>query len=339
MLKVTKINKNWNWVLQGLIFLLTYLFIIRQVFYRDGLLDLKFQLGIKLSETSFLIVLPGIFILMLINWGIETWKWRYLIRKIEEIRFFFAFQAVLTGISISSFIPNRVGEFFGRAFFLKKADPVEGIIISVIGSMSQLIITMVCGSVAFLFFAKMQLGDIPLFQGYLFIAFAVFILIINLIIIGLYLNVSFLALIKEKIILNGFSRLRRYFRVFDFYHTRELGWVLILSLLRYLVFSFQFYLLNMMFGISMPLLHGLMLIAVIYFIMTIIPTVALTELGIRGSVAISVFNLYYSMQPDVATGMASGVFFASTLLWIINLGVPAIAGSFFVFRLRFFRKK
>jgi len=202
-----------------------------------------------------------------------------------------------------------------------------------------LIITMVCGSVAFLFFARILLGDMILFQGYLYVAFAVFILIINLIIIGLYLNVSFLALIKEKIMLNGFSRLRGYFRVFDFYHTRELGWVLMLSLLRYLVFSFQFYMLNTIFGVTMPLLHGLMLIAVIYFIMTIIPTVALTELGIRGSVAISVFNLYYSMQPDAATGIASGVFFASTLLWIINLGIPAVAGSFFVFRLRFFRKK
>jgi hypothetical protein len=33
-----------------------------------------------------------------------------------------------------------------------------------------------------------------------------------------------------------------------------------------------------------------------------------------------------------------GILSAATLLWIINLAIPAVIGTFFVFRLNFFRK-
>src|SRR5262245_32016304 len=38
---------------------------------------------------------------MVINWGIEALKWRLTIRKIQQINFFTAFKAILSGVSFS----------------------------------------------------------------------------------------------------------------------------------------------------------------------------------------------------------------------------------------------
>lgn len=337
MQKFTKLTKTWNLALQILIFLLSYGFIYQQVFHRDGFDTVMEIVQQHFNEYSFPYIFILIFIMMLINWGIETLKWQYLVSKVEKISYIRAFQAVLAGISISSFVPNRVGEFFGRAFYLKKADPVEGILVTIIGSMSQLIITILTGSVAFLFFARMLLGDLVIFRGYLFISLITLVIALDLLILGLFLNVSFLAALKERILVNGLVKLKKYFRVFDFYHNRELILVLFLSFTRYLVFSTQFYLLLIMFRVHIPFPEGMMLIAVIYFIMTVIPTIALTELGIRGSVAISIFGIYFSYHNEMAGIHSASVFAASSILWIINLGIPALLGGLFVFRLHFFR--
>jgi hypothetical protein len=72
--------------------------------------------------------------------------------------------------------------------------------------------------------------------------------------------------------------------------------------------------------------------------MAIIPTIALTELGIRGSVALYIFGLYSGQVLPVSGANSLGIFAASTLLWTINLGIPALIGTIFVFRLQFFRK-
>jgi len=80
------------------------------------------------------------------------------------------------------------------------------------------------------------------------------------------------------------------------------------------------------------------LISLIYFTMAIIPTIALTELGIRGSVALYFFGLYVGKFPLIDGTNNIGVFAASTILWMINVGLPALIGSIFVFRLQFFRK-
>ena len=88
-----------------------------------------------------------------------------------------------------------------------------------------------------------------------------------------------------------------------------------------------------MFDVQIPYFNALVLISMTYLIMAVIPTIALTELGISGSVALYLFGLYFRQIP------LAGVFAASTILWMINLGLPALIGTIFVFKLQFFRKE
>jgi hypothetical protein len=72
--------------------------------------------------------------------------------------------------------------------------------------------------------------------------------------------------------------------------------------------------------------------------MAVIPTIALTEIGVRGTVSLFIFGLYLSPEDIWSEQVKLGIASASTMLWIFNLALPAILGTLFVYSLRFFRK-
>ncbi len=316
----------------------TYLFIYKQVFHNSKLPELIKTTRDDLAEPGFQLLLLIIILMMVLNWCLETYKWKYLIGKIEKVGFFKAFQAILTGVSISSFTPNRVGEFFGRVFILKEASHVEGILITMVGSVSQLLITVFAGSASLVILIPHLIPDAAYSHGYLYYGIISIVTALDLLLLALFFNLSFLSAMKERILKNRWGNRQHIFRVFAFYRNRELATVMLLSLARYIVFSTQFYLLLRLFSVSIPYPTAMMLISLVYFLMAIIPTIALTELGIRGSVALYFFGLYFGHLHSTLPNLSLGVFAASTILWMINLGFPALIGTIFVFRLQFFRK-
>jgi uncharacterized membrane protein YbhN (UPF0104 family) len=338
MMVRTKIRKTYNLLIQVTILALTFLFIYQQVFEETDIWRVLQAVRESWSSAGFANMLVLVLILMLVNWGIESVKWKYLIGKIENIGFFKSFYAVLTGVAVSSFTPNRVGEYFGRVFVLDRASRLEGTLITILGSMSQLLVPVITGSAALLIFIPFWPGPQSFINGYLFYIVVAVVVLFNLITIGLFLNVSFLTNLKEKLLKMQLKKLRRFFRVFAFYHSRELLSILGLSFARYLVFATQFYLLLRLFSVDVPYPEALMLISLVYFVMAVIPTVFITELGIRGSVSLYFFGIYFSGSGITPETINFGVFAASTLLWVINVGLPALIGSLFVFRLKFFRR-
>jgi hypothetical protein len=111
----------------------------------------------------------------------------------------------------------------------------------------------------------------------------------------------------------------------------------LLSALRYLVFSSQFYLAILLMGLNFTAVQCILVIPVIYLVLAAIPTVALTELGVRGSVSVFLFGLVAgSGVLDAEASLA--VVSASTLIWLLNIAVPSLAGVLVIFRLKFFRR-
>lgn len=153
-----------------------------------------------------------------------------------------------------------------------------------------------------------------------------------------FLNFASFSDLIKRISGHGYRRIKKYTKVFSWYNSNDLMKVLGLSLFRYLVFSLQFYLLLRAFDLKIPYFEAMMLIALVYLFMTIIPTIALTELGVRGSVSLFVFSLYFEPLGSWNDQAALAVASASTILWLINLALPALLGIIFVYSLRFFRK-
>ena len=124
------------------------------------------------------------------------------------------------------------------------------------------------------------------------------------------------------------EKVRKYMEGFGEYTKFDLLAILALSFLRYCIFSFQFYWLLILMGVTVPLGEGLIMIALTFIALSLIPTIIFTEIGVRGSAAL----LFIGLLSSNTTGIIS----ASFVLWLVNIAIPAIMGIPFVFQLKFF---
>jgi uncharacterized membrane protein YbhN (UPF0104 family) len=286
------------------------------------------QILVKLQENY--IVVTVVILMMFLNWFIESLKWRFLISKIEKVSIKRSIRAIFSGITVSAFTPNRVGEYGGRVFCLEKADRIKGILITVIGSMAQLVITIFFGSIGILLIPNlMPEFDAILSQFVFAYPIMLFLLILlNVLLVTLFLNASVFSVVLSKI--KFLRKFKKYNEVFSFYNSSELLEILLYSVGRYIVFTTQFFILLQVFGVQIGYVDAMILITTKLLVISIIPTIAITEIGIRGSVALFLFGL--------VSVNAIGILSATFVMWVINLLLPALIGTIFIFSLKFFRK-
>jgi hypothetical protein len=115
------------------------------------------------------------------------------------------------------------------------------------------------------------------------------------------------------------------------FHWNELVRLLTLSLTRYIVFLIQYYILLQVFDIEVFWLDAFALVGVMLLVLAIIPTIALTELGFRGKVSLLLLGLI--------SNNSVGIIATAAGIWLINLILPAIAGTLFILGVRIFRNK
>ena len=333
-----KLNKTTNILIRIAIVAAVYLFIYYEVFYKRDINIMVDLLDKMMEDRNFLTLSVCASIIMPLNLFLEAKKWQFLVSRSEHVSMFTAMKAVFTGLSVSIFTPNRVGEFFGRIFFLKKTPPIEGIFMTVIGSISQLLVTIVVGSISLAFFLPAYYAPSDFSSELLMYALTVLGILANIIFLGLYFNISFITALSKRAFKPGWKHWNHYIEIFSAYKTSELLRVFGLSLLRYLVFSTQFFLFLRAFDVPLPLGEAMMLIPVIYLVTTSIPTIALSELGVRGSVSVFFIGVFMAGDFMGVHDLQLRVFAASTGIWLINIAIPALIGTFFVYHLRFIGK-
>ena len=319
-------SKKIGFLIKLLIILLTFWFLYQKVFVDKTFNDLSKWFVDTLKSKS-PIPLFGVLFLMLLNWFVESLKWKYLINKLETVSVWLSVKAIFLGITVSIFTPNRVGEFGGRIFCLTKADRIKAVISTMLGNLSQLLATVLFGCLA-IFYYLINFDDLLVFD---FSSFRCIFLLLNIILLFgsffMYLNASYLTIVLNKI--SFLKQYIDYLKVFSYYSRKELLNILFFSVFRYSIFTFQFYLLLHFFDVEISFTSSAAMSALTFFTMSIIPTIAITELFARGSVAV----LFFGLLSDNLIGITM----AASSLWAINLVLPAIIGVFFVFNLKFFR--
>ena len=329
-----KLQKTYNYLIQLTIIIIVYVFLYFELFQKRDLHEL-----IQLFEKQWLtgtysVLLIGLVILIFINQVIEAVKWKYLISKIIRVKFNTALFAVFAGISLGVFTPNRIGDFLGRAFILEKPFQAKGVLLTMVGSISQLITTMVLGIIGLMLFFPLNYElSVSAIAGIIFLG-----IFLILLFILLYINISGLTKIIQKFTGRFSHKLESYLEVIKEFTIMELIRILLYSLFRYLVFNFQYFLLLRFFGVEIDLLSSFMITSVVYIAMASIPTIALSELGVRGSVSVFLFSLYFEKNGVVFGDLSLAVFAASSSLWLINIIFPALIGTLFVYKLRFFKR-
>ena len=252
-----------------------------------------------------------IFAMMLVNWGIEAWKWRILLREVESLTFVRAFTAVIAGTSIGLITPNRVGEFAGRVLFLRPEHRVQGSFATLLGSIAQFVVTVLSGTVV-LFFLPYQANSLEQEALWQLVKWCA--LLVGGATVFLYFSPG--ALERVFLAVPWLRRYERHVHVLSAFDRSRLISVALLSALRYAVFTVQFVLLlNIIGGVPYPI--AFTSVPVVFLVTTLIPTTALTELGVRGSLAESL----------IAGGEPMGVVIASMIVWAVNIVIPAMAGA------------
>ena len=316
MQKIFK-NKSFIFFIKLSIVLLSIGYIYRRIFFREDInLILNYYRDV-FSDRSSGILLIIIMLLMGVNWTLESEKWRFMIVKVEKIGFLKSLKAVLTGVTVSIFTPNRIGEYVGRVFFLYKADRIKAVIITIISSAGQLLITLVVGNICLIFYVMRKFPE----EIYLIWIFLILLVLFSFIWIWLFINTNYFLSYFYRIKL--LRKIRPYIKVLSYYSVRDLSIVLGLSAIRYLVFTLQFLILLRLLNVNVNFWLALESVGLIFLSLSIIPTFALTEVGIRGSVAIYFLSKFSSNEIGIVT--------ASFTLWFINLVIPALIGSFFLF--------
>jgi uncharacterized membrane protein YbhN (UPF0104 family) len=276
--------------------------------------------GIRQSLNSPLVWnIVAVIALMFVNWSIEAIKWKIAIRPVQSVSFLKAFRAILSGVSFTVIMPNRVGEYLGRVLYMDDGNRLKTISVTIVSSISQLIITLLMGCLGWLFMQPVieekQLVSSPWSQVILYGMIAV-IIVLTL----FYFRLSWIIRWVDR--LPGSKRFAYLVKVLEDFNATLLLRLLSLSALRFVVFIVQYYLLFRLFEVDISWWQAFWAVSVSFVVMAVIPSITLVEPVQRGFVMGTIVMLY---NPNVI-----GIGFTATGIWFINLIVPAAIGSLLI---------
>lgn len=250
-------------------------------------------------------------VLVLANWGIETTKWWWLVRRLlPDFRWKAALRSVLIGVSSGMITPNRIGEYAGRVWVLPPGHRVEAAGLLLADRLSQMVATLAGGFVAIVFYSDAWFPLAPKWQVWLIPVSGV-LLGGSLLLFTFIRQLPFLHLANKAGLGPAWLSWRRV--------PASLRWGLIgASSLRFGIFCIQFWLLLGAFGQEVSLAEGLSYAAMVFWIKSILPSLALGEVGVRETVALAVAEW-------LAWNTAACVF-AAFSLFVINLLLPSLLG-------------
>ncbi len=255
-----------------------------------------------------LLILVG---LSSLNWFFESLKWQKLSCFLEKIDFFTAFKQATAALTVSLFTPNRIGEYGAKALYYRKGFRRKIMLLNLIGNGQQLLMTVLFGAIGLYFLISRYEISIDYYA---------------------FRRLGYFALILTAAAF--FTTQFKHRKYQGFYIERILKFIaeiplklhfqsLAFSLIRYLIFSFQYYFLLQIFGVEIDYITAMMLIAAMYLVASLIPSISFFDWVIKGSVAVWVFSFYPVDELLIIS--------ISLLMWILNFALPATIGSYYVF--------
>ena len=254
-----------------------------------------------------------ILILMLLsifNWLFEILKWQTLVGCISKISLNEAITQSLGALTASLLTPNRIGDNGAKAMYYKRHLRKKIMLLNLVGNSAQMAITTIFGTLGFIYFTLHYEPELNYKGPFIWFGVICFIFIM--------LVWSFRAkwLKKQK---------KSIYKLL--YFIKNISKMILLktvlfSLVRYLIFSFQFYYLLLLFGVELNYLEAMVIISSLYLLSSIIPSIFIFDVVIKGGFAVYLFGLI-----GVAETIVLSII---TLMWILNFVLPSVYGSYYV---------
>ncbi len=245
------------------------------------------------------------------NWVSEITKWQFLTAKIHPISWSAAAIQTLTSSTLAMITPVRTGEYGVKILYYSKAKRGDIALAAFVGNSYQLLISLALG----------VWGIVYLFnyfeEGFVSIIFLIFL-------IGVFM------VLLLFIVRNRFPFIRAWFPKFltgfDFINEPQHRKAFILSLIRYLIFSHQFYFLLVLFEVNINYIDAMACITAMYGLTSVVPILPMFDFLLKGSVSILVFS-FFNIDPVL-------IITITTFMWILNFALPSLLGSIFMLKLK-----
>lgn len=266
--------------------------------------------SIQLSQFVWLLLAV---VLWHVNLWLESEKWRLLVAKLTPIPLTAALKSLLIGHTGGFATPNRLGEYPMRVMCFPSQVRLSAVAMGFVGSFIQNFIITVCGLVALCFFRQNFEFSVAFFSLCLTVAVISFV-------VFFFLPDSAAFILRKK----QQARFADFWRSVSSFSRFQILEIVAVAFLRYVVFSFQFYLMLRFCGVSLSLFAACISIPIVYLCVTYTPSIAFSEAVVRSSYAILIIGCYSSNLVGIAL--------AGILIWILNSALPMIIGSFLLRR-------
>ncbi|MDO6595458.1 lysylphosphatidylglycerol synthase domain-containing protein [Oceanihabitans sp. 2_MG-2023] len=248
--------------------------------------------------------------LSILNWILESVKWQILVNSIKKTSFYEALKQSLGALTASIFTPNRIGDYGAKALYFTSLYRKRIVLLNLIGNLTQMTITVLFGAFGLYFFVTEYQIELNLLRISRF-----------LIIIVIAFGFTIIGVKQKRFKIKGFA-IEKVINFIKNLALKTIVYSFILSLLRYLVFSFQFYFLLRVFGVETSYFHAMVAITSMYLIASVIPSIFIFDILIKGSVAVYIFTTVGVNEFTILSIVL--------LMWILNFVLPSILGSFYV---------
>jgi hypothetical protein len=293
--------RSWGNKSIGLIlFVVCLVAIYNKVAHNENLNQYSADIKIQFEKVT-LFEWTVLLMLFLGNYLMEAIKWQNLLASWSPISIFKSYKSVLIGQAFAFFTPARSGDYVGRILLLPPGSKIKGVAQLAWSSYAQLIITISIGSIA------------------------------------LFFNLPFFPWIK------WFMPLGLVAALFVYFHPGQFkGWLnkinklqienklklnlLGLSFLKYMIFVLQYTWAVKMLNIPIAPIDLWIALGVLFLLLSIIPSISLTDLVIRGQFIVVLLEPYYNNSLMLIC--------LSTIIWAVNFLLPALIGAFLLINFR-----
>lgn len=294
------LSKRWVRIIFGWVVPLTVLVVI---YFRFNEQSSSCKL-LDALHLDYSLLLLTVFLLP-VNLLIEAYKWKLLCDEFEQKSFFEHLKIILAGKSANVITPFGIGDASTRILMNKSKTRFKTLLSLVTAMLTQSIPTYLFGFVTvwFLVDKGVELFDFDM--------------------LDLMLGASLMILIMLLLIWFYGGDLNKAFRRLRYVNEGLFSRVLILSFIRYSIFSLQFYLTFRSIGFSMEVQYLFLGIFWIFLFKSALPNISIVgDLVKRELSSILYFSLF-----DVDLGLVA---LANLIIWTINMVLPSLIGSMFL---------
>lgn len=260
---------------------------------------------LKLLDFNTLSYILLVVALSFYNWYTEVIKWKLLVNPSNTDESFW--KPILVGNLLGIITPCRLGEYAGRALMSPQLDKSHAIYANFICSLGQNAVNFLIGVPLMYLFVR-QYEIVNSFFDHTILYFSLT--------IGIFLIIL---LFQQKLLIRLLTRWDTFKRISVLHvENRTNAKLLCWSILRYAIYTFQYFLALQAFGVNLSFLSAITGIGTIYVLKSILPLPSVFGVVLRVQLALLVWA---ELSPDFI-----GIILASLALWLFNQFIPALLG-------------